>query len=91
MKILLKALLWSAGFEALLVLLWGVGFLGLPILSYVALWMHFPALYLWPATGDLLIAVFLFQWFIWYVLSIGVLSLKRACGRPTAEHETKTG
>ena len=89
MKIFLKALLWSARFEALLVLLWAVGYVGLPFLSYVALWCHFPALYFWPAAGDTLVGAFLFQWLTWFVLFTAVLVVRRAFKPPTSEHENE--
>jgi len=84
MKLFLKALFWSAVFEALLVLMWAIGYIGLPLFSYLALWCHFPALYFWPTLGDSLVGTFFFQWFIWLVLFTATFLLRRVFARPTS-------
>jgi len=70
MKTLLKAFLWSTGFEAGLVLLAFGSYVGLGFLPYLALAFHFPALRLlqrWPSVQYGFAAPILVQWSIWFV------------------------
>jgi hypothetical protein len=91
MKVFIRALLWSTGLEVFLVAMWALGYVGLPLLSYIALWCHFPALYICPPISDSLVGTFVFQWLIWLVLFVGALLLRRAFTHVRAVNERHTG
>ena len=78
MKIFLKALFWSIGFEVLLFPLLLGGYIGLPFLPYLFLAFHFPALCLlehWPGLAYEWIPMVLLQWMIWFLLFAAFLAL----------------
>jgi hypothetical protein len=101
MKILLKALLWSIGFEVVLlvpILIANHARLGVfdavfGVLAYLALFCHAPALFLlahWPRAQETLIIPVLVQWCIWFIALVTIFTLSRIVQKRRLEHETHT-
>ena len=98
MKILFKALLWSTGFEILLLAAvfvahhvhLGVLEFVFGVLCYLALYCHAPAVWLlrhFPAAQENLVLVALVQWFLWFLAFGVVFALSRIFHKLRLEHE----
>jgi hypothetical protein len=98
MKVILKALLWSIGLETVLVVPILVAnyvrlgvFDSIPgILAYLALFCHFPALYLlhhWPTAQETLIIPVSVQWCIWLIAFMVIFTLSRLFRNSELEFE----
>jgi len=99
MKILLRACLWSAGFELLLLLpvlianhaSLGVFDVVFGILCYLALFCHAPAIWLlrhWPAAQETLIFPALVQWFLWFVMFVVIFTAIHIFRKQSSGHES---
>ena len=99
MKVILKALLWSIGLEMVLVVpILAANYVRLGVfdfipgvLAYLALFCHFPALYLlhyWPTAQETLIIPVLVQWCIWFIAFVAIFTLSGLFRNWSLKHET---
>jgi hypothetical protein len=90
MKTIRRALLWSISLEVFVIFLAFGGYIGLSFLPYLALAFHFPALSLldyWPAVRQTFVGPILIQWFIWFILFVGLFRLRDRIQRHTSRSE----